>query len=104
MRPTKCDQAQVNWTLRSGVRAENEGKFGLFAVTRKLNFCILPSLSHKLKEMNVFNVVYHLCDGIEDKNSQLKTHILSSSHICNVKACGERGALIFEAASQSEGN
>ena len=34
MRPTKCDQAQVDWTLRSGVRVKNEGKFELFAVTR----------------------------------------------------------------------
>ena len=113
MRPTKCDQAQVNWTLRSGVRAKKEGKFGLFAVTRNLNFCILPSLSHKLKEMNVFNVVYHLCDGIEDKNQSTQNsgypHILSSSHICNVKArsaraASARRARIFEAASQSEGN
>ena len=68
MRPTKWDQAQVNWTLRSGVRAKNEGKFVFFAVTRTIKFCILPSLSHKLKEMNVFIVVDIFCDGIEDKN------------------------------------
>ena len=34
MRPTKCDQTQVDWTLRSGVRVKNEGKLELFAVTR----------------------------------------------------------------------
>ena len=61
MRPTKFDQAQVNWSLRSGVRAKNEGKFELFAVTRKMNFCILPSLSHKIKEINVHNAVCQIC-------------------------------------------
>ena len=30
MRPTKCDHAQVKRTLRSGVRGQNEGKFGGF--------------------------------------------------------------------------
>ena len=30
MRPTKCDHAQVKRTLRSGVRGQNEGKFGRF--------------------------------------------------------------------------
>ena len=39
-----------------------------FAVTRKMNTCILPSLSHKKKEINVFNVVCQLFDGIEDQN------------------------------------
>ena len=34
MRPTKCDKAQGNLTLLSEVRAKNEGKFELFAVTR----------------------------------------------------------------------
>ena len=94
MRPTKCDQAQVNWTLRSGVRAKNEGKFELFAVTRKVNFCILPSLSHKLKEISVYNFVCQLCDGIEDKNQSTQNsgypHFLSHSQICNVKARGAR--------------
>ena len=33
MRPTKCDQEQVNRTLRSGARVKNEGKFGVFGVT-----------------------------------------------------------------------
>ena len=33
MRPTKCDHEQANRTLRSGVRAKNEGKFGLLSVT-----------------------------------------------------------------------
>ena len=56
------------WTLCSGIRAKNEGKFGLIAETRTMNFWILPSISHKLKEMDVFNVVYHLCDGIDDQN------------------------------------
>ena len=94
MRPTKCDQAQVNWTLRSGVRAKNEGKFELFAVTRKVNFCILPSLSHKLKEISVYNFVCQLCDGIEDKNQSTQNsgypHFFSHSQICNVKARGAR--------------
>ena len=110
MRPTKCDQAQVNWTLRSGVRAKNEGKFELFAVTRKVNFCILPSLSHKLKEISVYNFVCQLCDGIEDKNQSTQNsgypHFLSHSQICNVKARGARArrARIFHAAAKSEGN
>ena len=30
MRRTKCDQDQVNRTLRSGVRGQNEGKIGTF--------------------------------------------------------------------------
>ena len=30
MRPTKCDHAQVKRTLLSGVRGQNEGKFGGF--------------------------------------------------------------------------
>ena len=33
MRPTKCDHEQANRTLRSVVRARNEGKFGLLSVT-----------------------------------------------------------------------
>ena len=90
MRPTKCDQAQVNWTLRSGVRAKNEASFGVFAVIRTMKFFILPSLPHKLKEMNVLNVVYQLCACIEDKKQSSQNssypHILSNSHICNVKA------------------
>ena len=36
VRPTICDQAQVDRTLRSGVRAQNEGKFELFVVTSTL--------------------------------------------------------------------
>ena len=91
MRPTKFYQARVNWTLNSGVRAENKGKFGPFAVERTMNYCMSPSLSHKIKEMDIFNVVYHLCDGIEDKNQSTQNsgqpHILSNSHICYVKAC-----------------
>ena len=92
--------------LCSGVRAKNEGQFGLFAVTRNMNFCILPSLSHEIKEKHVFNVVYHLCDSIEDKNQSIQNsgnpHILSNSHdICYVKA---RGTRIFQATAQSEGN
>ena len=88
------------------VRVKNEGQFELFAVTRKMNFCTLPSLSHKLKEMNVFNFVCQLCDGIEDKNLSTQNsgypHILSHSHyICNVIA---HGACIFHAAAKSEGD
>ena len=30
MRPTKYDQDQANQTLHSGVRAQNEGKIGIF--------------------------------------------------------------------------
>ena len=33
MRPTKCDHEQANRSLRSGVRAKNEDKFGLLCVT-----------------------------------------------------------------------
>ena len=33
MRPTKCDHEQANRSLRSGVRAKNEDKFGLLSVT-----------------------------------------------------------------------
>ena len=36
VRPTICDQAQVDWTLRSGVRAQNDGKFELFVMTSAL--------------------------------------------------------------------
>ena len=66
-------------------QSQNDGQFELFAVTRKMNFCILPSLSHKIKEVNVFNVVCYSCDGIEDKNQSTQNtsypHILSHSHI-----------------------
>ena len=36
VRPTICDQAQVDHTLHLGVRAQNEGKFELFVVTSTL--------------------------------------------------------------------
>ena len=55
--------------------------------------------------MNVFNVVCQLCDGIEDQNQSTQNssypHILSHSHICNVKVYGAR---ILQAAAHSEGN
>ena len=87
MIPTKCDQAQVDGTLRSGVRVKNEGKFELFAVTRTLKFSTLPSsliISHTNRD-ECFHVVYHLCDGIEDNNQSTQNssypYILSNSHI-----------------------
>ena len=55
MRPTKCDQEKVNRTLRSGARVKNEGKFGVFAVTRNSNYCTLPSISPKVEEIDVMN-------------------------------------------------
>ncbi len=38
MRPKKCDQEKVNWTLRSDVRGKNEGIFGLFECDIFLNW------------------------------------------------------------------
>ena len=70
MRPTKCAQEKVNRTLRSGARVKNEGKFGVFAVTRNSNFCKLPSISPKVEEIEVCFVVYQLCGGFEVKNQQ----------------------------------
>ena len=37
MRPTKYDQDQANQTLHSGVRAQNEGKIGIFGFETFLN-------------------------------------------------------------------
>ena len=48
MRPTICDQAQVERTLCSGVRAQNEGKFELFVVTSTLTPSTIPHNAHNL--------------------------------------------------------
>jgi hypothetical protein len=68
MRPTKCDQEQVNQTLRSGARAKNEGKFGFSAVTRACHNCKLPSITPKVEEIEVCCVVSMNCRGYELKN------------------------------------
>ena len=36
MRPTICDQAQLDRTSSSGVKAQNDGKFELFVMTSTL--------------------------------------------------------------------
>ena len=60
MRRTKCDQDQGNWTLRSGVRGQNESKIGTFGSETFLLWSILPSTSPKLWIVRIWwFMVYH---------------------------------------------
>ena len=82
----------IETILNFEVSAKNEGKFGFFARTKIMNFCI----SQKIKGMHVFNVEYHMCDGFEDKNQSTQNsgypHIFSKFRTYNVKA---RGACLY---------
>ena len=57
MRATKCDQEQVNRTLRSRVRAQNEGKFGVFECDIFLTYWYITlNISKSIKDRSLRHV------------------------------------------------
>ena len=106
MRPTKWDQAQVNWTLRSGVRAKKEGKFVFFCCDKDHKILHITLIISQTKRDECFHCRGHFLWWYWGQESvNLKFKLPSLSLLLPYMFCkSARRARIFQAAAHNEGN